>query len=192
MYERLKNFSISKISFFISFIWGLAEGIFFFIVPDVYIGFASLLNSKSGILSLFFALFGSLLSAVVVFLLQGFFGNRISALLLYIPGIKESMMVKVAADLTAQGFSALVTGPVFGIPYKVYSTVAAQLKFPLITYLLWSIPSRLERMILVCIAGIVLGKVFRKKLVKHPILALLCYLILWIGIYVEYFVFINV
>ena len=191
MFRQLNNFSRSRASNFIAFVWGLAEGVFFFIVPDVYIGFMSLVSFKSGIFSVFYVLLGSLLSAILVFIIHGQIGSRMSELLLYVPGINASMLTKVSNDLSAQGLSALITGPLFGIPYKIYTTFAAQLSFRLTSYLLWSIPARLERLTIIFIIAALSGRLLRKSIEKHPILASFCYIFIWIGIYVAYFAVIN-
>ncbi len=46
------------------FWWGLAEGLFFFIVPDVYISFAALFSLKAGAVAWMFSIAGSMIARV--------------------------------------------------------------------------------------------------------------------------------
>lgn len=191
MYNHIKIFSKSHKNYLISFLWGLAEGTFFFIIPDVYIGFISLFSILGGFSSMGFALLGSLTSAIFIYLLYPILGDHMTSLLLYIPGITKSMIERATTDLILHGLPALITGPVIGIPYKIYTVTAAQLTFPISQYLFFSIPSRLERTIIVFITGSFIGYFFSKKLQKHPFAAILAYIILWTSIYSTYFWYIT-
>lgn len=186
-YTDISNFGKTKLGWFIAFLWGLAEGLVFFIVPDLYLSFIALFTFTGGIISLGFALLGSLISAVLIFSLAPYFGAYYHNILVAIPGISESMVGKVAAGLSTHGIRDIISGPFSGIPYKIYSVEAVSQHFPLIQYLIWSIPARLERMLPVTILGLILGYFFKRHIQKHPKIWIAGFIVLWIFIYINYY-----
>lgn len=187
LYDSILHFSKTKLNWLIAFIWGLAEGLFFFIVPDVYIAFVSLFNPRGGIFAALSSVAGSLISAVIVFSLFSTLGESLSAVLLKIPGISPAMISHVSLDLSNKGLVSLIDAPLNGIPYKVYSVNAALENFSLNYYLLWSIPSRLERILPVTLVAAVLGTLFKRSLCKRTKFWLVGYTLFWLTIYTLYY-----
>lgn len=186
-YTKIRGFSRSHLSYGVAFLWGLCEGVFFFIVPDVYIGFVAIFSGMGGSVALLFALAGSLCSIFVIYALNAWFGSKLIALLLLIPGIHNPMVLGVLHALQLHGASAVVLGPWSGVPFKIYSVLAASLSIPIGNYLVWSIPARIERTILVLMIGIILGWIFRRKIQEHPRIAIGIYAVVWVLIYSFYF-----
>lgn len=186
-YAAIANFGKRKLSWFIAFVWGLAEGLTFFIVPDVYLSFIALFTLTGGIIGLGFALLGSLISAALIFSLTPYFGFYYHDILVSIPGISESMVGQVVAGLNAHGIVDIISGPFSGIPYKIYSMEAALQHFPLLQYLIWSIPARLERMLPITLLGMILGYFFKRHIQKRPKIWIAGFIFLWILIYINYY-----
>jgi hypothetical protein len=82
----------------ISFIWGLFEGIFFFIVPDVLVMYIAMYNIKKGIYSLVSTIVGSLVSAVIMFHLAARYA--INGFLVKIPLIDQTMIDTVGGRIS--------------------------------------------------------------------------------------------
>lgn len=186
-YTALAQFGKSKLGKAIAFIWGLAEGLLFFVVPDVYLSFVGLFTVTGGLVSVAYALLGSLCSAVVIYLLAPLFGGAYHKILLAIPGISESMIQTVATGLQQHGAQNLIAGPLSGIPYKIYSVEAVLQHLPVAPFLLWSIPARLERMLLVTLVALVLGYIFRKNIQKYTTHWIVGFILLWVFIYIRYY-----
>jgi membrane protein DedA with SNARE-associated domain len=85
------------------------------------------------------------------------------------------------------GLHALVAGPLQGIPYKVYAAQAGSLGFPLLPFLLITIPARLERILPVALLGAVMGVVFKEFIRHRAKLIAIVYIAFWICIYVLYY-----
>lgn len=186
-YDDIAKFGKTKASHYIAFFWGLAEGLLFFVVPDVYLSFIGLFTLAGGVASVGFALLGSLVSAVLVFLLAPYFGNSYSHILTNIPGVSGSMVDKVAAGLHNYGITNILSGPLGGVPYKIYSAEAALQHLPLIPYLLWSIPARLERMLPVTLVALILGYFFKNNIRKYTKFWIIGFTVVWILIYINYY-----
>lgn len=186
-YTALAQFGKSKYGKSLAFMWGLAEGLLFFVVPDVYLSFIALFSVTGGLVSVAYALLGSLCSAVIVYALAPFMGGMYHTILLAIPGISEAMLRTVTTGLAQHGVQNIIAGPFSGIPYKIYSVEAALQHLPIGSFLLWSIPARLERMLPVTLVALVLGYVFQKNIKKYTTYWILGFLLVWALIYIQYY-----
>ena len=106
------------------FWWGLAEGLFFFIVPDVYISFAALFSLKAGAVAWLFSIAGSMVAITVIYLLATMLGLDYLAFLEWIPGISGSMIARVEAMLATAGLPYAPLLVLGGVPHKVYGGIA--------------------------------------------------------------------
>lgn len=186
-YQQLSDFFDSWLSSAIALFWGIAEGIFFFIVPDVYIGAVMLFRPRQGIRSLGYSVVGSLISACLLYIFRFAFIAAIPLWFLSLPGVTAPMIATTTMQMQQYGLSSLLLGPVSGIPYKIYTVIAIQHHLPLLQYLAWSIPSRIERLgITYLITGSVVLTMHRSIRI-HPKAALGVYLGIWTGIYIWYF-----
>lgn len=185
--KEVKRFTSSNLSWVLSFIWGLSEGIFFFIVPDVIVAYIALNNRKKGFYSLIASIIGSLLSAIIVFYLTAHY-NMVN-FLLNIPLITQSLISGVQQQLSLHGVSAVLSGPFSGVPYKIYSVEAALSGISLPSFLSYSILSRLSRMLPVVVLTSIIGIIFKKKITENPKITIIIYSLIWILIYVLYALF---
>jgi hypothetical protein len=85
------------------FWWGLAEGVVFFIVPDVYISFAALFSLRAGAIALAASIAGSLVAVVAIRVLMELPGLDFLGLLDSIPGISGGLIQRAAEETRAQG-----------------------------------------------------------------------------------------
>jgi hypothetical protein len=85
------------------FWWGLAEGLFFFIVPDVYISFAALFSLQAGAVAWLFSIAGSAVAILVIYLLTAMLGLDYLSFLDSIPGISGPLIQRVGQQLAAGG-----------------------------------------------------------------------------------------
>ena len=60
IYTRLLNHTVSVPSMLIAFVWGMAEATFFFVVPDVYLGFIALLHPRRALMATMMAVGGAI------------------------------------------------------------------------------------------------------------------------------------
>src|SRR3989442_5510516 len=84
------------------FWWGFAEGLFFFIVPDVYISFAALFSLRAGAVAWVASIAGSALAACGIYVLTSV-GVEYLAFLESIPGISGALLGRVGQRLASEG-----------------------------------------------------------------------------------------
>jgi hypothetical protein len=168
-----------------AFIWGLAEGSFFFIVPDLIIALAALYSPQKALRHLLAVVAGSLVAGAGLFLWSSAAHQSALAAVGSVPFIPAGMFQSVSSDITSLGVWALCKGPLSGIPYKVYAVLSPGF-IPLLPFLLVSIPARLERLLVSWIIFSLAGMVLKRFLVRYPALGPALHGIYWIIIYALY------
>jgi len=170
------------------FWWGLAEGLFFFIVPDVYISFATLFAPRAGAISWIASIAGSIVAVSLIYLISVKLGVEYTDFLLVIPGISATMIERVRQSTLEQGLPYspfLVLG---GVPLKVYAGVAFSLGVPLGGVLLWTVFARIVRIAPSFAGAAAMRLLFRRSIDARPTLwfgLLICF---WSLFYVFYFI----
>lgn len=165
--------------------WGVAEGSFFFIVPDVIISLAALYAPRKSLQHLLAVTGGSLLAGALLYLWAMAAPQAAIATVHSVPFVANSMFEQVRNDYAAFGALALCQGPLSGIPYKVYAVLAPPV-IPLGMFLLVSIPARLERLLVSWLIFAVAGRLLQRSLQQRPNLGLWLHGIYWGGVYLFY------
>jgi len=132
----------------IAFVWGLAEATLFFFVPDVALSIIVLQGIDTGLIACLYALAGALTGGAIMFYWGRADIDKVTHILTMIPAIRPKDIEKVRSDLQQSGVTALLFGPLFGIPYKIYAAYAHSF-ISIYSFLLISIPARLVRFVLV-------------------------------------------
>jgi hypothetical protein len=169
------------------FWWGFAEGLFFFIVPDVYVSFAALFALRAGLVAWVASIAGSLAGVVAIYLLAGVIGLDYVGFLGAVPGISGRMLSHVGAQLMRQGLPYTPLLILGGVPLKVYAGLAFSLGLGLPPVLLWTVFARIVRMAPVFAVAAGARVLFRRSIDARP--ALWCAVLgaVWFVFYVLYF-----
>lgn len=133
----------------IAALWGFAEATVFFIVPDVFLSALGLRRLRIGLVACLFALAGALIGGVVMYEWALRDARGSFAVVEAVPAVSSEMLERVHRSLAEKGVSAILAGPLFGIPYKAYAIQAAAIGIGLGSFLLVSIPARLFRFLAV-------------------------------------------
>lgn len=168
------------------FAWGLAEGVFFFIVPDVYVSFAALYSLRAGAMAWAASIVGSLAAVCVIYLLAGVLALDYRSFLDNIPGISAGMLAAVDRTLHA-GLPYdlwLITG---GIPLKVYAGVALSQGAGLAALLIWTVFARVVRIAPTYALVTAVRLVFRRPIDARPRFWFAVLVVVWLVFYVFYF-----
>ena len=169
----------------LGFLWGVAEGTLFFIVPDVLLSWASLSGARNGLRTLCAIVAGSLVAGVLMYGWASWRPVSSRAVVASVPFVTPHMFERVSLDYLKHGAAGMLQGPGSGIPYKVYAVLAPPV-VPLATFVLMSIPARIERLALSWLGFTILGRIFGGWLTKHPRGAALLFLTFWIVTYAFY------
>jgi len=166
-----------------SAVWGYAEATRFFIVPDVLIGWVALNGTRPGLWSALAATAGAVVGGAAVH--RDAAGQH--ARLTEIPGISQAMLDDAADRFARHGWGAVLRAPIDGIPYKVYAARSALDGRPLEELMVWTLPARLWRFLLVAIGAGAFGAIFAGRIRRRERDFLVAYAALWAITYARYY-----
>jgi hypothetical protein len=169
------------------FWWGLAEGLFFFVVPDVYISFATLFALRAGAQSWLFSIAGSLTAIPIIYLLVVILRVDYLDFLQVIPGISGSMIAQVEASLAAGGLAYTPFLAFGGVPLKVYAASAFSLGLSLGAVLLWTVFARVVRIAPTYAVAAAIRVLFGRQIDRRPGIWLAGLGLFWLAFYIWYF-----
>jgi hypothetical protein len=167
------------------FLWGFAEAVFFFVIPDVLLSLVTLFSVRQGLKQLAAILAGALVGGAAVFVLAWWDAGTVEGLLHHVPLIPEGMFRQARQDLEEDGVWGTLHGPDLGIPYKVYAAQApAYASLP--AFLLASVPARVGRFAFVWLVCAACRRLLRRRIDAHPRVTLAAYAACWALFYVWY------
>jgi hypothetical protein len=170
------------------FWWGLAEGLAFFIVPDVYISFAALFSLRAGAVAWLSSIAGSAVAVSLIYLLTVVLGLDYLAFLQSIPGISGSLIERVGARVAAAGLPRTPLLVLGGVPLKLYAGLAFSLGLSLGSVLLWTIFARIVRIAPTFAFVATLRLLLRRRIDAYAIPWCALHGLSWLAFYVFYFV----
>jgi hypothetical protein len=170
------------------FWWGLAEGLVFFIVPDVYISLAALFSLRAGAVAWLASIAGSAVAISLIYLLSVVLGLDYLGSLEWIPGISDSLIARVGRRLAADGLPFTPLLALGGVPLKLYAALAFSLGLSLGSVLLWTIFARIVRIAPTFALVAAMRLLFRRRIDAHAIPWCALHGLSWLAFYVFYFV----
>lgn len=168
-----------------AFVWGVAEGTFFFLMPDLLITLAALFSPRASLKHLAAVVAGALVGGLLLFSWAARDPIAARSAVARVPFVSHKMFEKVADDFRQSGVWAPCLGPFSGIPYKVYAAEAPA-HVPILAFLLASIPARLERLVITWGLFAGAGWLIRPQLPGRRAVALAGYLLYWVAVYAYY------
>ena len=169
------------------FWWGFAEGLFLFIVPDVFVTFAALFSLRAGATAWLSSIAGSLAGVVAIYLLQAVGGVDYLRFLTTIPGISGGLIDRVRTTLAASGLPYTPLLVLGGVPLKVYAGAAFALGLPVASVLLWTVFARIVRMAPTFALAAAARLVFPRSIDAYAAAWSVVFAAVWITFYVVYF-----
>jgi len=193
-YRVLRNYATSWAAAGLGLAWGFAEATLFFIVPDVVLGAVALVAPRAAARLLAFTLAGALVGGTLVYGISTELRPSSSAAVLdLVPTVNDDAIRRVEREMRDDGPQSVAYGPLrMGTPYKLYARAAAVENESLGSFLLWSVPARLERMLPVTALAALLGFLARRWIARRPRIVLGAYGGLWLGVYLVYVVRVGI
>lgn len=128
--------------------WGVAEGVLFFVVPDVLLTLvAARAGLRRGLNATWWALGGAVIGGLIAFCWGALSPDTANAAMAALPAVDDAMVATVADQVADSGPVALVTAPLHGRPYKLYAAAAGAGDESPLLLVLWTIPGRLWRFV---------------------------------------------
>ena len=135
--------------YLVSAIWSLCEATFFFVVPDIWLTMIAKDNLRKALIASLYSLFAALIGGSIWYFISVHFGEEYAFVMMdKMPKTNLEQVKEAQQNLEASGFWAMMTSPWVGTPYKLYSVTANSMDIEYWKFMLYSIPSRLTRFII--------------------------------------------
>ncbi len=140
-------------------LWGVAEAVTFFIVPDVLLSYVGLRRGPraAGIASLF-AAFGAACGGAFMFWWSAHDPEAARHTVLAVPAISEAMVVHAEQAMAGNWFVATLFGPLSSTPFKVYAILAPHAGASMGAFVLAGFAARLPRFLIISIGVAFIGR----------------------------------
>lgn len=162
----------------ISWGWGLVESMLFFLVPDVFLSMVAVQSLRRSLWCCVWAVAGAMLGGSLMYAWGAHDAITALKVLDAVPAIPADMLVSVRQDLEARGLVAMLSGPVVGIPYKIYAVQAGALGLSWPVFAGMTIPARIIRFLITCVAFHVVARGIRRY--AGPKVVAGCWVLFWI------------
>ena len=169
----------------LAFLWGLAEGTFFFVIPDVAISLAALVSPRRAWHHVLAAITGSVLGGALMFGWDLHSPTSVQHAVARVPFVTAKMFATVHASYQAHGMGAVFLGPLSGTPYKIYAIEAPEF-LARTPFLLATIPARGERFLAVWAIFGIAGTLLRRYLGRTAPQLALGHGVFWAIVYAFY------
>lgn len=187
--DRIRRLALDeRLALHAGFWWGLAEGLFFFIVPDVYVSFATLFSPRTGAKAWLSSIAGSAAAITIIHFLIATPGLDYLAFLDSIPGISQPLIERVEASLMAEGLPYTPLLVLGGVPLKVYAAVAFSLDMSLGSVLLWTLFARVVRIAPTFLGVATVRLLFRRSIDAYSRAWCILLGFFWVVLYAFYFI----
>lgn len=174
----------------VPFLWGFAEAIFFFIVPDVWLTWLALTireRNKLG-MAVVWAVCGAILGGLLMYAIGWLVpSQQLVSWLDYVPGISRVLIQDVSHQIEQGGIGSVFIGIVKGIPYKLYASQWGAHHGNLGVFVLCSILARGGRFILSVVVARCVDLSARKFFVSRESHKYIIFAIFWVTFYIFYF-----
>ena len=181
------KFVHSRAAFWLAFAWGLAEAMFFFIVPDALLTALACRAWRPAWRATCAALCGALLGGSLMFAGAAARPDVMQRYLMHVPAIGGELVAQVQTQVETHGLTALLLGPVQGIPYKIYAVVLGARGEAWWRFALVSIPARYARFLLSALAARGLARLLQRWTKRRVEIELTVLVALWLEFYCFYF-----
>ncbi len=131
----------------LALLWGFAEGTFFFIIPDVFLSYAAILNWRRTWRHVLASTLGALLGGALLFQWSTAAPVQARGAISRVPFVTEGMFAQVDSGFRSHGLLSVFLGSVSGIPYKLYAVEGPKFCSEM-EFLIATPPARLIRFLL--------------------------------------------
>lgn len=181
-YIEEKSQFVIRHSLILSFLWGIGEATFFFIVPDVFLSYLALnIESKKLLKANFAALAGACVGGTIIWFIAVF--TQVSAIDLFdwIPFIDAKTIGEAQHLAQNKGVASIVFAPLSALPYKLVAFQVSNLGVSLPFFIFVTFIGRAYRFLIVSYVSWLGSWIFKRFKYSWPRYALWAYC--WICIY---------
>jgi hypothetical protein len=171
----------------VGLLWGFAEGLFFFVVPDVFITLVAAVSPRRGAVAWVASIAGSVLAVGAACAIVSHHPGGYRAFLIAQPGITEDLARRVEAAVAQGGLPVTPLLALGGVPLKLYAFSAFSAGLSLPAVLIWTLFARFVRILPAYSLFALVGRVFKGPIAARPRTCLALFAGAWSLFYCLYF-----
>jgi hypothetical protein len=138
--HHLEYFFSSKQANFLVFFWALGEALLWFVIPEFLLLLVVFMRIKNKKKLLLYDILGTAAGVILAFVIK-----FPESFLLHVPYVQPKMVEQTYAWYDKLGILGLIHQPFSGVPFKSFIMVGANLKFFIVSFLLFAIVVRISR-----------------------------------------------
>jgi len=183
----LDAFVSSRAIVALAFVWGLAEAVCFFIVPDVLLTLIACRALKPALKATLASLAGALAGGAIMYTFGARAPDSARSFLDHVPAIDSALVTRVTDQISENGLLAVLIGPLKGIPYKIYAVEWGARGGSCLGFILISIPARYIRFVLVALAARGIARLIEPLTDHRAAIEVSILTVIWLAFYAYYF-----
>lgn len=137
---HLEYFFTSKYANWLVFFWAMSEAVVWFVIPEFLLILLVFMRIKRRRELLYYDIGGTVAGTLIAFAI-----HIPERLIDKLPYIQPSMVLQVKYWFNAHGVLGLAYQPFSGVPYKVFTDIAPQYHFFILTFLVVAVIARISR-----------------------------------------------
>jgi membrane protein YqaA with SNARE-associated domain len=149
--------------FLAAFVWGVAEGTLFFVVPDVLLTWIALRDRRRALDACLAATAGAVCGGLLMAVLGHAHPHAMLAWLDKVPAVNAHLIDQARSAMHRHGGLALLEGAFSGVPYKLFAAQARAAGLSLPALLIWTVPARLSRFVLLTLVANAVARWLRPR-----------------------------
>jgi membrane protein YqaA with SNARE-associated domain len=138
--QHLEQFFASKYANWLVFFWAAGEAVVWFVVPEFLLLLVVFMRIRSKRQLLFYDIYGTAAGTLVAMVM-----HLSHAQIIGLPFIKPEMLTHVQRWFDEWGIFGLLHQPFSGVPYKVFTHMAADYQFFLPAFIIFAVIVRISR-----------------------------------------------
>lgn len=142
--RHLEYFFDSKYANWLVFFWAMGEAVIWFIIPELLLVLLIFMRVKRKRELLFYDIYGTAAGTIVAFAM-----DLPERLISSLPYVQHGMVLQVRHWFDEHGILGLVYQPFSGVPYKVFTHLAHEYNFFILTFLIFAVVVRISRYYLI-------------------------------------------
>lgn len=167
--------------------WGVAEATLFFILPDVLLSYFALDRKERLLRLILWALAGAIVGGIIMYYWGFHYPQTAWHWVEAVPAINSELMNSVAKQLRDTGASAIILGPLQGLPYKTYAVQAASASIGPVLFIAISVIARLLRFLLIAYVARGVSIVLSSRFNVTGKGLIVVWGVIWMAVYSLYF-----
>lgn len=182
---QLEHFFSSKHTNWLVFFWAMGEALVWFVIPEFLLILLIFMRIRKKRQLLLFDIYGTIAGTLLAFLI-----HLPEKMIDKLPYVQPSMVAQTREWFDSLGIFGLIHQPFSGVPYKVFTYLAANYDYSIVLFVTFAVIVRISRyyLIYLILSGIYpfLHKFVYRNYIRMFLIAVFVFTVLLLKVYYSY------